>query len=137
MKSAGVIIVSPDPDTQDLYIYGLRAERRPAYGTSGLEDTLALAAVVRPAAIVVDVRAVGDWELCRNFRREPLTREVPLVVITGYIAPSGQYRHLAGEIGCAAFLAKPSLPDTLDQVIRRVVRGERGIEVMTAADVSV
>ena len=133
MRLAGVIIVSADPDTQDMYVHGFRARRRPAYGTSGPDDTLALARALRPSAIMVDVREPRGWQICWRCRRDPIAQEVPLVIVTGCVAADRRCRRLASRVGCAAFLMKPSRPETVEDIVRRVERGERGIELTTEA----
>jgi CheY-like chemotaxis protein len=133
MRPAGVIIVSSDPDTQDMYVLGFRSRRRPVFGTSGPDDTLALARVLRPSAIVVDVREPRDWQVCWRCRRDPIAKEVPVVVVAGYVAADQRCRRLAARVGCAALLIKPSLPETVADIVGRVERGERGIELITDA----
>jgi CheY-like chemotaxis protein len=126
-----VMIVSTDQDTQDLYVHALRARRRKAYGTTSLAETVRLAREDPPAAIVVDVRGAIDWRACRGLRREPITRDVPLIALTGWVAPDHRFRNMATRLGCAAYLLKPSLPDTLHSVVERVIGGETGIEVLS------
>jgi hypothetical protein len=133
MRLAGIIIVSSDPHTQDMYVHGFRSRRRPAYGTSGSDDTLALARALRPSAIVVDVREPRDWQLCWRCRRDLVAKEVPLVIVTGYVTADLRCRRLAARVGCAAFLIRPSLPETVANIVGRVERGERGIEMTTDA----
>jgi CheY-like chemotaxis protein len=81
------------------------------------------------AAVVVDVRGPADWCLCEQLRSCPDTARTPLIVVTGYVAPDARFRRLAAQLGCAAFLSKPSLPSTVVEVVARVIDGERGIEV--------
>jgi CheY-like chemotaxis protein len=133
MKLAGVIVVSSDPGTQDMYVHGFRARRRAVYGTSGLDDTLALARALRPSAIVVDVREPRGWQVCWRCRRDPIAQEVPLVIVTGDVAADWRCRRLASRVGCAAFLTKPARPETVADIVTRVERGERGIELITGA----
>ena len=125
-----VLIVSADPDTRDMYVYALQAAAMDVHGRTSADEVVAFAAKTKPAAIVLDVRVRADWHLCRRFRREPATSGVPVIAISGFVAEDRRYRRLASRVGCAAFLAKPSLPDTVRQVVGRVLRGERGIELL-------
>jgi CheY-like chemotaxis protein len=127
---APVLIVSADPDTQDLYVMALRSRRRPVYGISNAEEALALAGA-RPGAIVVDVRGEEDWEQIDRLHQSGPMRRVPLIVVTGFVVRDGRFRRRAASSGCAAFLAKPSLPDVVERTIDRVMRGEHGIELIT------
>jgi CheY-like chemotaxis protein len=123
-QTAPVVILSPDLETQELYVYALRSRRRPAYGTGSLEDTLTLARHTRPAAIVVDVRQQADWQLCQALHNDSATRDVPLVALTAFVTADGRYRQLAEDAGCAAYLAKPSVPSALEHAVDRVIGDE-------------
>jgi hypothetical protein len=119
------VIVSSDTDTQDQYVYRLRARRRPAYGTASLQEAAALARTVRPAVIVVDVRTRGDWRACRSFRADPLTRRIPVVAISECAAGEGRDLRLGARIGCAAVVSKAS-PDVVETVIAHADRTAAG-----------
>jgi CheY-like chemotaxis protein len=56
---------------------------------------------------------------------------VPLIILTSLIRPDRSHRRKARALGCAAFVAKPcSLPQLVD-VVLRVRRGSRGLEIST------
>ena len=131
MRHAPVIVMSTDADTQDMYVYALRARRRRVYGTSSVDETITLTQDGGAAAIVLDARQRDDFVQCRRLRRHRVTSLVPIVVVSSYVTEDGRYRRLATRLGCAAFLAKPSTPSTVDGVVTRVIRGERGIDVET------
>jgi CheY-like chemotaxis protein len=107
MPASPVLILSADPDTQDLYVTALRFRRRAAFGVANAEEALALADA-QPGAIVVDVRSEEDWDEIDRLRRAGYLRHVPLVVLTGWVVRDGRFRRRAALAGCAAFLAKPS-----------------------------
>jgi CheY-like chemotaxis protein len=130
VRVAPVLILSADPDTQDLYVAALRSRRRPVYGVCNAQEAVALAGV-RPGAIVVDVRSEPEWEQIDQLRESGPMRRVPIVVVTGFVLHDGRFRRRAASSGCAAFLAKPSLPDVVEHTIDRVMRGEHGIELIT------
>jgi CheY-like chemotaxis protein len=127
-----VVISSRDADTRELYEVGLQSSRLLPYGTSGAAEIISLARTIRPDAVVVDVLDDDDWDVCRALRADMRTGGIPIVVLTGWISVEGRYRERAAECGCAAFVAKPTLPETMEQTLKRVIRGERGIEVMDA-----
>jgi CheY-like chemotaxis protein len=54
--------------------------------------------------------------LIRLLRADRSTRDIPVVVLAGRTDPWIGRR--AAELGCAALLVKPCLPDTLAQAIR-------------------
>lgn len=130
MPLAPVVILSGDADTQDLYVYAFRMERKAAFGVTVADEAASLARDMRLAAIVVDVRGDGDWAICRALTQLHTTREMPLVVVTGYLTADGRYPGLARRLGCAAFISKPALPRTVIQAVERAAGGERGIEIV-------
>lgn len=130
--STVVVICSRDADTRELYVTALRDSRLRAYGMSAFAQILALARSVRPAAVVVDVLADADWGICRALRSDVRTAGVPIIALTGWVSADRRYRDQAARCGCAAFIAKPTVPATVENTVERVIRGEHGIEVMSA-----
>jgi len=57
--------------------------------------------------------------LCRSLKRAPLTRDIPVVLLTGHTDASSA----ATEAGAAAFVLKPFSPLELLGVVERVVGG--------------
>jgi DNA-binding response OmpR family regulator len=72
----------------------------------------------RPRAILLDVvlRWVDGLRLCEELQADPLTRQVPVVVMSGLDRPHVRARAL--RAGARAFVAKPVDPDAL---VQRVV----------------
>ena len=127
-----VVISSSDADIRELYLMGLDDSLLQGYGANGFAEILALTSRLRPAAIVVDVLDDADWEICRALRADVRTAGVPIVALTGWVSASGRYRQRAARCGCAAFIAKPASPKTVENTLERVIRGEHGVEVMSA-----
>ena len=90
--------------------YGFACARDPDQG-------LALAARLRPGAVILDIMLPGidGWELLGRLRAHPALLGVPIIVST--ILPQEK---LAMSLGAAAFLRKPVsrevLMETLDQL---------------------
>jgi two-component system cell cycle response regulator DivK len=125
-----VVISSRDADIRELYVVALQSSRLQPYATCGVAEIIALAGTVRPDAVVVDVLDDDDWDICRALRADTRTVGIPIVALTGWVSVDGRYRERAAQCGCAAFVAKPAVPDTMRSTVERVIRGERGIEVM-------
>lgn len=79
---------------------------------------------VPPDVVVLDMSLPGldGWEVTRRLKQVPLARNIPVVALTGHGLPEHESR--AREAGCAAFLVKPCLPDTLVAEIARLLRAE-------------
>jgi two-component system cell cycle response regulator DivK len=86
----------------------------------GLE-AVAKAAELLPDVILMDMALPGldGWEATRRLKRNPRTREIPVVALTGH-AFAG-YARTAEEAGCVAFVVKPCLPDALVTEVRRIL----------------
>src|SRR6478735_5920858 len=108
-----VLIVDEHGDTRDLYIAGLTAFGFEAIDASDGEQAFRQAWETRPDVVVTELALpVADgWQLIQDLKREPRTRDIPVVMLTGHVAPS--VRERAGRAGCAAFFTKPCLPDAL------------------------
>lgn len=74
-----------------------------------------------PDIIVTEVVLPGHdgWELLRDLKDDPRTRDIPAVIVTGNARPLVRER-VERERG-AACLLKPCLPDALAIELRRVL----------------
>jgi CheY-like chemotaxis protein len=63
---------------------------------------------------------MDGWEAIRILKENPLTKSIPLIVLTAHAFQ--EHRDRAAEVGADAFLAKPVLPDQLAKEIRRVLK---------------
>jgi two-component system response regulator FlrC len=116
-----ILIVDDNSDILDMYAVGLSQ-----YGYRPLTATSAEAAVrtlkIDPvSAVVTDLHLHGTdgWALIAGLKADPLTRSIPIVVLTGW--PNASVAMMADAIGCATILTKPCLPDELADVLRRVL----------------
>ena len=85
-QSALVLLVDDYPDNRDIYVQfltysGLRVEEA-ENGYEALDKAFAL----RPDVIVMDLSLPGldGWEATRRLKRDPRTRHIPVVVLTGH-----------------------------------------------------
>jgi CheY-like chemotaxis protein len=87
----------------------------------GLEALARLPAVA-PDLVLTDYympRCNGE-RLGRELRRQPVTAQVPLVLMTGGPVDEARMR----DVGFAAVIYKP-LPDSLDELLRAVLSADR------------
>ena len=120
MNAARVLVV----DDEDLVrlVVTKRLEKKGFEVTEARDGWEALARVAEraPDLVLTDFympRCTGE-RLIRELRLNPATARLPVVLMTG--GPTDE--SLLRELGCAAVLYKP-LPDGIDEVIRRVLRG--------------
>jgi len=116
-----VLLVDDYPDNRDIYVQfltysGLRVEEA-ENGYEALDKAFAL----RPDVIVMDLSLPGldGWEATRRLKRDPRTRHIPVVVLTGH-ALAGHSQG-AMDAGCDAFITKPCLPERLFEEIRSIL----------------
>ena len=113
-----VLVFDPDADTAEMYGVGLElAGFRPCVANSDAE-ALTVLRQEHLAAVIADLgSADGEgWELIQSLRADRATRNIPVVVLTG--RPDARIGRRAAELGCAALLVKPCLPDALAEVVR-------------------
>ena len=110
-------------DVRELYSEYLTARGfRVATAADG-DSGIAAALRYHPDVIVMDLAMpwVDGITATRRLKADPRTRNVPVIVLTGYA-----YRAIdqgALEAGAAAFLTKPCLPEDLEAQILRVQKG--------------
>jgi DNA-binding response OmpR family regulator len=127
-----ILIVDDSVDLLDLYTAGLsRAGYRPLTATSAEAAVRSLTTDL-PSAVVTDLQLGGveGWSLIRKLKADPLTRSMPIVVLTACCDPSVAI--LGREAGCAAVLIKPCLPDELVAVLRRLLPADTAVAWATA-----
>jgi CheY-like chemotaxis protein len=85
-------------------------------------STIALLKKCSPALILMDIQLpeVDGWELTRQLKADPATRDIPVVAVTAYGKPGDDAK--ARESGFAAFVSKPVSTRALPDVVRRHLR---------------
>ena len=111
-----ILVVDPDPDTQAMYASGLVLLGWTVDGVSDGREALAKAISGRPVAIVTEtcLPRLDGFELCRLLRRDPDTRHIPVLVVTG---DTEERRIAAVQAGADCVLSKPCVPDELAKAI--------------------
>jgi CheY-like chemotaxis protein len=84
-------------------------------------DGLASARLRVPDCIVIDVRLpdMSGWDLCRDLKDDPATRDIPVVVLT----PDTTRDHVreSARLLCTAWMAQPSQADDLVRAVQHVL----------------
>ena len=81
----------------------------------------------RPDVILLDLMLpdMDGWDVCRQLKNDPLTRDIPIVVLTARDEAYGARR--AREAGCAAYLKKPCPPADLVATIKNILNEKEGV----------
>ena len=111
--------------------------RREGYEViSASNGQLALEAVARerPDVVLMDVNmpVVNGFEACRQLKREPATRLLPVILLTGLAATEDRLRGI--EAGADDFLSKPFAVDELRARVRSLTRLKRYTDELESAE---
>jgi CheY-like chemotaxis protein len=120
-KGPLVLIVDDVQDNRTVYVLFLRFSGfRVAEAENGLE-ALHQAETLMPDVIVMDLSlpVMDGWEATRRLKKDPRTKKIPVVVLTGHALP--EHARAAREAGCDLVITKPCLPDQLMDAIRRML----------------
>lgn len=120
-----ILIVDDSDDNREMCAeYLERSGFRVAEATSGIDALAKMGEkagdMVVPDLVVMDLSMpeMDGWEAIRKLKADRATRDIPVIVLTGYgLAGHGQ----AANAGCAAYLVKPCLPEDLVGVLRAVL----------------
>ncbi len=79
----------------------------------------------RPALVLMDASMPGmdGWEATLRLKANPLTRDIPIYMLTAHAFP--EHRRRALEVGADGFLSKPLMPDDLVREVQRALNLER------------
>jgi two-component system phosphate regulon response regulator PhoB len=133
-----ILIVEDESALVELLRYNLEKEGfRVSAATDG-EEALAAIADTRPDLVVLDwmLPLVSGLEVCRQIRRKPETRDVPVIMLTARGEEADRVRGLEG--GADDYITKPFSPSELVARVRAVLRRSRpaaGADVLTYAGV--
>ena len=119
-----VLIIEDDPDISESLKYNLEREGLSAIVAATGEEGLAAALNERnpPLLIMLDLMLPGmsGTELCRRFRREPLTRRTPIIILTAKGSESDRVSGL--DLGADDYITKPFSVRELLARVRAVLR---------------
>jgi len=120
-----ILIVDDTLDARELYaeylrIAGLRAE----VAEDGY-DGVAKATALHPSVIIMDLAMprMDGWEATRRLKANPLTRDIPIIALTGHVIERSRQRAI--EAGADGYLTKPCFPDSLLAEVHRVMKEPR------------
>jgi CheY-like chemotaxis protein/tRNA A-37 threonylcarbamoyl transferase component Bud32 len=123
-RTTFVVVVDDDPLALT-FIETITRVAIPGAAVAVFRDPRAALAVIesRPPDLVIADLAMPDFngmELTAAIRGDPRTREVPVVILSG-VGGADDWKVLE-RIGANRFLVKPVDPDTLFDVVRRVLK---------------
>ncbi|MEQ1811108.1 MAG: ATP-binding protein [Terricaulis sp.] len=117
-----ILVIEDMPDARDLVGRTLAAAGFSVQGVATARSGLEKARETRPALIVIDVYLPGEsgWSVLDQLKREPSTRDIPVVVLS---ISDDKARSFA--LGAAEHLVKPVRHDVLAATALRFSRTEK------------
>jgi two-component system, cell cycle response regulator DivK len=116
-----VLVVDDYADSRDVYAEYLKyAGFRVAEAANG-QEALDKVGELLPDVVIMDLSLpiMDGWEATRRLRRDPETRGIPIIALTGHVLAGHSNR--AKEAGCDAYLAKPCLPEELLEEVKSML----------------
>jgi two-component system, OmpR family, phosphate regulon response regulator PhoB len=122
---AKVLIVEDEEAISALLSYNLEKEGFTVAVTADGEDAMLTAKENRPDLILLDwmLPLVSGIEVCRQLRRHPSTRAIPIIMLTARGEEGDKLRGL--DSGADDYVTKPFSPSELIARIRAVLRRAR------------
>jgi len=131
-----ILIVEDEADIAESLHYNLKREGfRPTIAESGEKGLrIALDEKTTPSLIILDLMLPGmsGMELCRRLRREPLTEDTPIIMLTAKAAEADKISGL--EVGADDYIIKPFSVKELTARVRAVLRRVEREGVPTYSD---
>jgi len=122
---ARVMVVDDHEDARELFAQYFEGRGYAVSTAADGDEALRDIPLLHPDVIVMDLDLprLDGWEAIRRLKRDPLTRGIPVVAVSGHVYDTD--RDKAWEAGCSAFLSKPCPPDRLHSEVERVLRRPR------------
>jgi two-component system phosphate regulon response regulator PhoB len=122
MVKPPVLIVEDEGDIADLIEFHLKREGYPTRVVGSGAEALRRVAREKPALILLDLMMpeIDGLEVCRRLKREPETREIPIIMVTARGEESDIVVGL--ELGADDYITKPFSPRVLMARVKTVLR---------------
>ena len=122
MAKESILVVEDEDDIRELLRYNLAKEGYQVTGSASGEEALKAVKATRPDLMVLDLMLPGmdGLEVCRSLKQDPLTRNLPIVMLT---AKGEEADIVAGlELGADDYITKPFSVRVLLARLRAVLR---------------
>ncbi len=123
-----ILVVDDEPDVLELVVFHLEKEAYQVDVADTGDKALKMARENLPSLLVLDLMLPGinGLEICRLLKRDPKTRDIPILMLTARAAEENRIKGL--ELGAHDYVTKPFSPRELalrvDSVLRRAGVGQ-------------
>jgi CheY-like chemotaxis protein len=117
LKRPLVLVVDDMPDNREMYMEYLESVGFRVVGARDGATAVRLARDLGPSIVLMDLSLPGmdGWEATRILKSDPTTMAIPVIAVSGHAEPA--YRTRAFLVGCDRFVAKPSLPSEIAEIM--------------------
>jgi len=121
-KPISVLIVDDDSAIREMVRFALQKAGMQIQGAEGAREALSAISEQQPDIILMDwmLPGISGLELTRRLRREPLTADIPVIMLTARMTEDDKVAGL--EAGCDDYVLKPFSPRELSARINAVLR---------------
>ena len=131
-----ILVVDDEPDVLELVVYHLEKEAYRVDVADTGDKALKMARENLPSLLVLDLMLPGinGLEICRLLKRDPKTRDIPILMLTARAAEENRIKGL--EFGAHDYVTKPFSPRELVLRIKNLLRLTKkspdGVELIEA-----
>jgi two-component system cell cycle response regulator DivK len=130
MKGSRILIVDDNRDNMELIRFLVEQAGHQVLTARHGKEGLQLAQEHRPDLILLDLAMpeLDGWEVARELKAEPLTRDIPLIAITAYAMPGNRRKAL--DSGFDDYITKPLHIPTFGEQIDRLLEKNRAAQAL-------
>jgi two-component system phosphate regulon response regulator PhoB len=139
MSKPTILVVEDEAPLLTLLRYNLEKQGFRVEEAADGQEALMRVSEARPDLVLLDwmLPALSGLEVCRQLRRRPNTRDLPIIMVTARTEDQDAVRAL--DLGADDYIAKPFVMDALLARIRALLRRSGGVTakgVLTWRDIS-
>jgi two-component system cell cycle response regulator DivK len=118
-----ILVVEDDADNRRIVAKVLSVEGYEVVEAIDGIEALAIARSVHPQLIIMDLALphLDGWEATRQLKRDPATRDIPVVALTA-VAMHGDEEQ-ARAAGCDDYMTKPARPAAIRELVKKYTGG--------------
>jgi two-component system phosphate regulon response regulator PhoB len=132
VKAGRAVVIEDEPDILEVLTYNLEREGFKVHAAEDGEAGLALVRKRNPDVVLLDLMLPGrdGLEVCRALKADPVTRDIPVVIVTA----KGEESDVVLGLGLGAddYVVKPFSPKVLLARVKSVLRRGSQRELGTA-----
>ncbi|WP_299025306.1 response regulator [uncultured Thermanaerothrix sp.] len=118
---AHILVAEDERDIRELIAFTLRFAGYEVTTVSNGEEAVQVAAQIRPALILMDVRMprMDGYQACQTLKANPDLKHIPVV----FLSAKGQESEIQAGLaaGATEYLLKPFAPDELTRRVRELL----------------